>query len=438
VRRDLVKAELPTLGVLVAWCLLAVGAARREGLYTAESIACVAAGLMVLLAVVASGRPLTLPGRPVLVIPVGICCLAAVLHPVKAYMYISDSGQTVVETLVIIGTAVAFATLLIPQLRNVWGLGAIGTVAAAIAIVVIREAPSPGIDVWVLLQQSSSGLLHGANMYHQHWVGSPAGELTDVYPYLPGTTLLLAPFKWLFGDVRYGTALASVAAGYLVWRLAPKASPALAGLVVLMPHWAFLIDQSWTEPLLVAELAGCILALRAGRTGWAVAALAAALVTKQFVAPLLPLFAVWRAFGVRRAAIAGGAAFAVALPWLIADPGAMWHDAVTAELNEKVLPLGLDLPNFLARHGVHTGFAVTLVVVGIAYAVAVTRLPRTPSGLALGCALVMWALDFANKATFFNHYTFPLGLLVIALAAAPNRPSGGPATLQPKAQAAET
>jgi hypothetical protein len=30
----------------------------------------------------------------------------------------------------------------------------------------------------------------------------------------------------------------------------------------------------------------------------------------------------------------------------------------------------------------------------------------------------MWALDIANKQTFFNHYTFPLGLLVIAVAAA--------------------
>ena len=436
-RRTTTSAGLATVGVLVAWCLLAVGDSRHEGFYTPLSLALVAGGLVLLLAVVVAGRALTTPTGPALILPVATCYLASVIHPAKAYMFISDGGESAVKVLVIIGTAVAFATLVIRHLRNVWGLASICAIALATAIVVIRTAPSPGIDVWLLLQQSSSGLLHGANMYHQHWLGTPAGELTDVYPYLHGTTLLLAPFKWLLGDVRYGTAVASLLAAYLVWRLAPRAPAALAGLIVLMPHWAFLVDQSWTEPLLVAELAACILALRAGRTGWATAALAAALVTKQFVAPLLPLFAIWRAFGVRRAAIAAAAAFGVALPWLIADPGAMWHDAVTTELNETVLPFGLDLPSFLARHGIHAGFALTVGVVGIAYAVAVLRLPRTPSGLALGCALIMWSVDFANKATFFNHYTFPLGLLIVAVAAAEPMPAGGSGALQGEPRSVE-
>ncbi len=410
---------LATFGILVAWSLLAVGDARHEGFYTTAGFALVSAGFLLLLGVVASGVVPTAPTWTTLVLPVGICVLMSVVHPVGAYMYISHHGESAARWLVTAGAVVALVTLLISRIRKGWGLVPIAALATATAIVVVRAAPRPAIDVWVFLQQSSTGLLHGANMYTQHWVGSPSGELTDVYPYLPGTTLLLAPFKWLFGDVRYGTAVAALLAGYLVWRLAPKAPAALAALIVLMPHWAFLIDQSWTEPLLVVELAACIFALRAGRTGWATAALAAALVTKQFVAPLLPLFAIWRGFGVRRAATAAAAAFAIALPWLVAAPHAMWHDAVTAELNEGVLPGALNLPSFLGRHGVDAGFVLTLVVVGVAYAVAVTRLPRTPAGLALGCALIMWALDIANKQTFFNHYTFPLGLMVVALAAAP-------------------
>jgi hypothetical protein len=416
--RGALSASLATLGVLVAWSLLAIGDSKFEGFYTPVGFGCVAAGFVLLVAVVASGVGLARATWPTLVVPVATCYVAAIVHPAKAYMYITNDGETAVKGLVIAATALALATLVVRRLRPAWGLAGILGLVVATAVVVVRAAPRPAIDVWLLLQQSSSGLLHGADMYHQHWVGSPSGELTDVYPYLPGTTLLLAPFNWLFGDVRYGTALAAIAAAGLVWRLAPRAPAALAGLIVLMPHWAFLIDQSWTEPLLVVELAACILALRNGRTGWATAALAAALVTKQFVAPLLPLFAIWRAFGVRRAATAAGAAFAVALPWLIADPGAMWHDAVTVQLRDVVLTTADNLPSFLLRHGIHAGFTLTLVVVGLAYAVAVARLPRTPSGLALGCALVMWALDIANKQTFFNHYTFPLGLLVIAVAAA--------------------
>jgi hypothetical protein len=59
-----------------------------------------------------------------------------------------------------------------------------------------------------------------------------------------------------------------------------------------------------------------------------------------------------------------------------------------------------------------------VVFLAAAYALVAWRVPRTPSGLALGCALVMWTFDLANTQTFFNHYVLPLGLLVIALATA--------------------
>jgi hypothetical protein len=59
-----------------------------------------------------------------------------------------------------------------------------------------------------------------------------------------------------------------------------------------------------------------------------------------------------------------------------------------------------------------------LVMLAAAYALAFARLPRTPSGLGLGAALVMWTVDIANKQTYFNHYMLPLAMLVIAMAAA--------------------
>jgi hypothetical protein len=92
----------------------------------------------------------------------------------------------------------------------------------------------------------------------------------------------------------------------------------------------------------------------------------------------------------------------------------------------------LNLPSLLVRHGVTVGFWLVLVVLAAAYALAFARLPRTPSGLALGAALVMWALDIANKQTYFNHYMLPLALLVIAIAAADRyaAPSSAPTDLR--------
>jgi hypothetical protein len=67
---------------------------------------------------------------------------------------------------------------------------------------------------------------------------------------------------------------------------------------------------------------------------------------------------------------------------------------------------------------VTVGFWFLAVFVVAAYAVVLWRAPRTPSGLALGCAVVMWAFDLANSQTFFNHYILPIGLILVALAVA--------------------
>jgi uncharacterized membrane protein len=166
----------------------------------------------------------------------------------------------------------------------------------------------------------------------------------------------------------------------------------------------------------VLALAVAVLAYRAERTGIAVVALAVALATKQPIILLLPLFAVWPRFGVRHAAASFGLAVLGVLPWVIAGPRAFWHDAVHAELALGVKTDSLGLPGFLLRHGDRTGFWLLAVALLLAYVVVLARVPRTPSGLALGCAVVTAAYDLANKQTFFNHWQLPLGLIVIALA----------------------
>jgi hypothetical protein len=133
---------------------------------------------------------------------------------------------------------------------------------------------------------------------------------------------------------------------------------------------------------------------------------------------LLPLFALWPGFGWRRALGSTALAALVVLPWLIAGPRDFWHDAVHANLALAVMPRALSLPGLFERWGFVVGFWFLLLMLATAYLVALRSLPRTPSGLALGCALLLWTLDVANKQSFFNHYTLPLGLLVIALAAA--------------------
>ena len=56
-------------------------------------------------------------------------------------------------------------------------------------------------------------------MYRQQWAASrasyPSHGLFDVYPYLPWTSVLLLPFRLVFGDIRYGLVAALAVAAAL-------------------------------------------------------------------------------------------------------------------------------------------------------------------------------------------------------------------------------
>jgi hypothetical protein len=406
-----------TTAVLVSWSLLVVADASREGEFTAFAIIVMLAGFAVLVATLASRIPIQLPDSRALMLPMAVAVIAAAVHPVERNMH--RSGLTILPIQILAGltAVVAAGTLLLGDRWQRRAFLAVVAMALATGITTILIVVAPNIDVWFLLDQSSTGLLHGLDMYNQHWHHSRG--LQAVYPYLPWTTLILAPFRWLLGDVRYGLVAGFVIAAFLVRRLAPNAPAALPALLLVFPHWAFMIAQAWTEPLLIAALAGSILAMQQRRPWLAVVCFAVALACKQHVVLLLPLFAIWPVFGWRRAAASAGLALGFVSPWLIADPSAFWHDAVSAELALPVIPRALSLPSLFSRWGFTVGFWFLLLVVVATYALVVRVVPRTPSGLAIGSAAVMWAVDLANKQSFFNHYMLPMGLLVIAIAAAP-------------------
>ncbi len=404
---------IPTRSVVLAWCLLSVGVSGHEGEYYAAGLALVVAGLLLVAAVVAGGLALRPPGRAEIGAAVAVSLLSAVIHPVDRLMHASGGELVAIQVCAAVTVAVALATLWFRRNRLAWIAGA--GLALATGCVVIALVPDPRIDVWYLLQQSSSGLLSGDDMYRQHWAHSHG--LQAVYPYLPMSTVLLAPFRWIVGDVRAGLLLAMVATSGLLRRLAPAAPVALSLLVLVHPHWAFLVDQAWTEPLLLLLLCAAVVATEHGRPVVAMLALAAALATKQHIVVLLPLFACWPAFGWRRTLASLGVAVVAVLPWVVAGPSDFWHDAVHANLALGVIPRALCIPSFLQRHGITVGFWFPLVALLGSYA-ACLRAPRTATGLALGSALVLWTIDATNKQSFFNHYTLPLGLLVLALTAA--------------------
>jgi hypothetical protein len=229
------------------------------------------------------------------------------------------------------------------------------------------------------------------------------------------TSLLLAPFRVAFGDIRFGLLGALVVTSWVTLRLAhPRVAVPLS--LALIPLGLILVDRAWTEPLLMAALAIIVLSTERGHPAIGVLALALALATKQHVWLLLPLSAWWPAFGIKRAILAAALAVGMTLPFVLGAPGAFMDDAVwfllrlpprqdSVSLAAIALADGIDIPTVIALALV----ASIVVLVGI-------RAPRTALGFLTGVAATLAAFDLVNKQSFFNYHALVIAVTTLAIA----------------------
>jgi hypothetical protein len=363
--------------------------------------------------------PRRIPDRQALALALGLAGLATLTVP--AFSYLSQPDRQAIRLL--LGSAALLAAALC---ASRWQRGpdlALGVALAgylAAATTLIRLDPTPKIDVWVILQQAADGLLNGQNMYTQEWVDSPGVQ--DAFTYLPGTAVLLAPGRWLAGDVRWMLVLVTVVA-VLALRLGAGRGPAAAAVgatLLLLPGTATQVEQAWTEPLLLACLAGWALAVRHRRTGPAILMLALGLASKQHLALLLPVLAVWTSFGWRRTLGSAGLAGVLVLPWFVASPSAFWHDTVTLLVNFQPLVFADTL--FIAvlnETGRTPPFWLTgAVVLGTLAAIClVVRRRQPPLGeLVRWLALLLFVANLVNKQAFYNQYWLVAALVLLSWA----------------------
>ena len=442
--------------LLCGWAAVALGIASRDGRYNLLGLALVVVGTgLVTVGALGGSRRFGLIGRQRGLVVAGTLVAVAAILVAASPFGLSDryhsSGVSFWLSQVLVGVAgpVAAASLL-PGLRAAawpfWVALGLVTVGGVLRVV---SSPDPHIDVFYLLQVSTEGILHGADMYRQQWAASPAvyhsAGLFAVYPYLPATSLLLLPGRLLFGDVRVELvlllALAAIGMRSVVGsrgsapitgatssggRGGPAATvPALLPLLVaVLPKVTYVDQRAWTEPLLIALLVAVVLAVLNGRHRTAVVCLALALASKQHVVLLLPVAALWPAFGWRRTAAATGLAGLVVLPWFVAGSADMWHDAVSVNLGYGYRHDALCLPTLLHNVGLPAGSGLTALGVLIGWAVAY-RIRGDAVGFAAGAAVLLLLLNLTNQQSFFNHYMLGMGLTVLAVAAAVRRPAAG-------------
>jgi hypothetical protein len=268
------------------------------------------------------------------------------------------------------------------------------------------------------------------------------------FAYFPGSVVSAAAWRLLpgpFDDYRLLVlfcnlamlAAALVFRGPLSWRLA------LGALLVCSP---IAVRSAWfgqndAPSLLLLVLAFALVTRR--RFAWAAAALAGAVLLKQFAlvaAPFLGLMIVKEGGSLKRPALAfGGVLAAGILPFLVADPKAFYEDTVRYGAGTYRI-VGYGLSAILVRLGIIDDregaypFAIIALLTWVPLTVWLLYLQRRATELWLGAAAfgvsILW-LMFIGR-TFNNYYlVWPLtGAVIAALMAlhsarAPDRPRPG-------------
>lgn len=361
-----------------------------------------------------------------MVVMLGGSALATLVVPL--FSYLEGTGLAVARGLLVV-VPLAIAALLWPGREGPAGLALVAAVVGYVAVgsVAIRNDPTPKIDVWVTLQQASDALARGVNFYEVTWVGSPG--VADAFTYLPWTAVLLAPGRWLAGDVRWALMVWTLVAAVGAWALAARShggpgprwrAAAVVALILFAPGTLTQVDQSWTEPLLLAGVVWWAVLVDRDRAWWAVVPLALACASKQHLALLLPVLLVWRPFGVWRTLATGALTGLLIAPWFLAGPQDFLHDTVTLLVSFHAILFANTL-YLLALNvfGVTLPFWITgLVVLGTLAAVIMVVHRRQPdlAEVLRWLALLLLVANLVNKQAFYNQFWLAGALVVVSLA----------------------
>jgi hypothetical protein len=301
------------------------------------------------------------------------------------------------------------------------------------------HAKFPGIDVFNFQSEASWALAHGINPYTFRYPsiyppGTPFygsgvvdqhGYLTVGFPYPPLSALMVLPAYVIGGDVRYAHVIAMALSAFLMAMARPGRIGALAGAVFLLtPRALYVLDLSWTEPLLVLTFS--LVMICACRWPKALPyALGFYFSTKQYTVlalPLLPLLFqgpnVWKSL---RPILfkAGVIAAAINLPFLVWNV----HEFVRALVVFQFLqPFRTDALSYLVliyknANGLKLPIWISMVPLVPAIWLSLRRAVHSPAGFAAAMALIHLVFFAFNKQAFCNYYYFVIATACWSIAA---------------------
>jgi hypothetical protein len=263
----------------------------------------------------------------------------------------------------------------------------------------------------------------GWNPQYQTIIGA-SGTLTVGYPYPPLSMILTLPGYLLGGDVRYShVAAMGISAGLIATTRPGRVASLAAALLLLMPRALYVLDLSWTEPLLVLTFSFVMFCAFRWRKALPIA-LGLYFSTKQYTIltlPLLPLLIGgphhWRSLGK----ILLKAAVVVALiniPFLLWDFHGFVRSLVVFQLLQSFRMDALSYLVFIRQYvpSMPVPAWIALLPLVVIIPLSLRRLPNSPAGFCAAVTAVHLFFFAFNKQAFCNYYYFVIATACWAVA----------------------
>jgi hypothetical protein len=303
---------------------------------------------------------------------------------------------------------------------------------------IIRTAPKPFIDVYMFQQTSSEALLQGHNPYeltppniygNMDNYGAKLvknGKLTIGNPYPPLSIYLSLLSYAVTGDIRYIDLVAILIAGILMVTLRSSREALLAVYIfIFTPRIYFVIEQSWTEPL-VLLLAVAVVWCAMHRPPWKYLALGLMVATKQYMVFMLPLIFLLISPGTSKRILAKSLGWSVGSAFVVTAPLAFWNfpaflwDVGLAQLYQVPRFDALSYANVYARiFGKFPSQFLSLIILGVALILFLRYCEHSSAAFAYALGLGLGLFFAFSKQAFCNYYFLIIGLFCCALAALP-------------------
>jgi uncharacterized membrane protein len=335
----------------------------------------------------------------------------------------------------LLAVAAASALCALPRRLKPLQVGALVAAHAALGTWIIHRSPGPLIDVHLFHRYAIAALREGTNpyaltfpdLYGGLYYGpglSVSGRLQFGFPYFPLSLLLSMPGQVLLGDPRFSQLAAMELAAVLMAFARPSGlGLAAAALYLTTPRTFFVLEQSWTEPMLVLGVAALVFASsrRSRLLPWLFGAFVALKQYLVFALPAAYLLIESPRHGRRlgtflvKAAALGAA---VTLPFVLWNPAAFWKSVVALQFHQPFRPDALSVLSWWAGRGhAQPPALISFAVALIGSALALWRLPRSAAGFAMAIAVTFMGFFAFNKQAFCNYYFFVIGALCASLAA---------------------